>query len=229
MKPTSQNFEATLERMPGRLGWTIARVPFDVGKVWGSRGALRVRGEIRLFGSKAAGFEFRTSLFPTGRGTHYILINKKMQKGGGVRAGEQAEFKLEPDTKERPVVLPAEMEKIFKRERQLRKLYDSFNDSIRRYIANEVASRKSPASRERRAEQVAEQLLEVMEAERDLPPLIKNAFAENPKAFAGWKTMTPLARRTQLLAVFYYRNPDSRARRLQKVVDAAAERVKGLI
>jgi uncharacterized protein YdeI (YjbR/CyaY-like superfamily) len=222
MKPTFKKFSAPLERMPGRLGWTIVRVPFDVAKLWGSRGALRVRGEIN-------GHEFRTSLFPTGRGTHYILINKKMQKGGAVRAGEQAEFKLEPDTKERPVVLPIEMEKIFKRERQLRKLYDSFNDSIRRYIANEVASRKSPASRERRAEQVAEQLLEVMEAERDLPPLIKNAFAENPKAFAGWKTMTPLARRTQLLAIFYYRSPDSRARRLQKVVDAAAERVKGLI
>src|SRR5437868_12575591 len=216
-----------LERMPVRLGWTIVRVPFDVAKLWGNRGALRVCGEIRSSGSKAASFEFRTSLFPTGRGTHYILVNKKMQKGGGVRAGEQAEFKLEPDTKERPIVLPIEMEKIFKQEKQLRKLYDSFNDSIRRYIVNEVASRKSPASRERRAEQVAEQLLETMEAERDLPPLIKNAFAENPKAHKGWRSMTPLARRTQLLAIFYYRNPDSRARRLQKVVDAAAARDKG--
>jgi len=63
-----------------------------------------------------------------------------------------------------------------------------------------------------------------MEAERDLPPLIKQAFAENPKAYAGWKTMTPLARRSQLLAVFYYRNPDSRARRLQKALDSACER-----
>jgi len=203
--------------MPGRLGWTIVRVPLDIAKLWGSRGALRARGEIN-------GFEFRTSLFPTGRGTHYILINKKMQKGAGVHAGEQAEFKLEPDTKERPVLLPIEMERILKQEKQLRKLYDSFNDSIRRYIANEVASRKTAASRQRRAEQVAEQLLETMEAEHELPPLIRNAFAENPKAYAGWKSMTPLARRTQLLAVFYYRNVDSRARRLQKVLDAAAER-----
>src|SRR5438270_5345848 len=97
--PRAKKFSAMLERMPGRLGWTIVRVPFDVAKIWGSRGALRVRGEIN-------GHEFRTSLFPTGRGTHYILINKKMQKGGGVRAGEQAQFKLEPDTKERPIVLP---------------------------------------------------------------------------------------------------------------------------
>src|SRR5437763_9405339 len=217
MKQKVKKFTATLERMPGRLGWTIVRLPFDAAKLWGSRGALRVRGEMN-------GFEFRTSLFPNGRGGHYLLVNKKMQKGGGVRAGDKAKIKLEPDTKERPVVLPIEMEKILKQERQLRKFYDSFNDSIRRYIANEVASRKSPASRERRAEQVAEQLLETMEAERDLPPLIKNAFAENQRAFAGWKAMTPLARRKQLLAIFYYRSPGSRARRLQKVVDEAAAR-----
>lgn len=82
MKPSSKKFTATLERMPGRLGWTIVRVPFDVSKLWGSRGALRVRGEVN-------GFEFRTSLFPTGRGTHYILINKKMQKGGGCPRGRK--------------------------------------------------------------------------------------------------------------------------------------------
>src|SRR5438876_3822477 len=112
MKPTSKKFTATLERMPGRLGWTIARIPFDVAKFWSSRGALRVRGEVN-------GFEFRTSLFPTGRGTHYILINKKMQSGGGVRAGEKAEFKLEPDAKERPVIIPAELEHVFKQEKLL--------------------------------------------------------------------------------------------------------------
>ena len=205
--------------MPGRLGWTIVRVPFDVAKLWGSRGAVRVRGEVN-------GFEFRTSLFPTGRGTHYILINKKMQSSGGVRAGEKANFKLEPDTKERPVVIPAELERVFKQEKRLGKFYDSFNTSIRRWIADEVANRKSPAARERRSEQVAERLLETMDAERDLPPLIKSAFAHDPKASAGWKKMTPRARRGQLLAIFYYRNPDSRVRRLKKVLDLAASRDK---
>src|SRR5438270_13226798 len=97
-RANSKQFSATLERMPGRLRWTIVRLPFDAAKLWGSRGALRVRGEIN-------GFEFRTSLFPNGRGGHYVLINKKMQKGGGVRAGEKADFKLQPDAKERPVVI----------------------------------------------------------------------------------------------------------------------------
>ena len=218
-KPASRRFIATLERMPGRLGWTIVRVPFDVAKRWGSRGALRVRGEIN-------GFEFRTSLFPTGRGTHYILINKKMQEGGGVRAGEKADFKLEPDTEERRVVIPAELEALFKQEKQLRKFFAAFNNSIRRWICDEIAKKKSAAARERRAEQVAEQLLETIEAERELPPLIKAAFANDPKAHAGWKKMTPLSRRGQLLAIFYYRNPDSRAKRLAKVMELAAGKIK---
>jgi len=218
MKLASKKFSATLERMPGNLGWTIARIPFDVAKLWG-RGSVRVRVEIN-------GFGFRTSLFPTGRGTHYLLVNKKMQKGGGVRAGEKADFKLEPDTKERPIVIPAELERVFTQERQLRKIFESFNNSIRRWLCDEVAKKKSAAARERRAEQLAEQLLETIEAERELPPLVRNALAADPKAHAGWKTMTPQARRHQLFAVFYYRNVDSRARRLQKVLDQAAARKK---
>jgi uncharacterized protein YdeI (YjbR/CyaY-like superfamily) len=219
LKPTTKHFNATLERMPGRLGWTIVRVPFDVAKLWGSRGSLRVRGEVN-------GFEFRTSLFPTGRGTHYVLINKKMQKGGGVRAGEKAEIKLEPDAKERPVVIPAELEQVFNQEKQVRKFYGSFNTSIRRWLADEIANRKSAAARERRAVQVAEQLLETMEAERDLPPLIKAAFANDSKAYAGWNRMTPLQRRGQLLGIFCYQNPDSRARRLAKAMEFAAGKAK---
>src|SRR3954452_12431710 len=91
-KVAAKRFKGTLERMPGRLGWTIVRVPFDVAKLWGSRGSLRVRGEIN-------GVDFRTSLFPTGRVPHYILINKKMHKGDAHRAGEHDPFKPEPATK----------------------------------------------------------------------------------------------------------------------------------
>src|SRR5713226_377385 len=63
----AKSFKATLERMPSNLGWVIIRIPFGVPKVWGTRGMLKVKGEIN-------GFAFRTSLFPTGRGYHYLLV-----------------------------------------------------------------------------------------------------------------------------------------------------------
>ena len=62
-KSIPKTFRAALERIQSRLGWTIIRIPFDVAKVWGTRGQLRVKGEIN-------GFAFRTSLFPArGAGT----------------------------------------------------------------------------------------------------------------------------------------------------------------
>jgi uncharacterized protein YdeI (YjbR/CyaY-like superfamily) len=215
-KQATQSFDAVLERKPGRLGWTIVRIPFDVAKVWGVRGQLRVKGDIN-------GFEFRTSLFPDGKGGHALLVNKKMQRGAGVVAGAKAHFRLEPDTAERVVQVPAELAKVLAESKRLQKYYESFNHSMRRWMADQVAGGKGAATRVRKAELIAEQLMEAMEAERELPPLIERALAQNPEARRGWERMTPTMRRGQLMAIFYYRNPDSRARRLAKVVEAAAE------
>ncbi|MCI0403082.1 MAG: YdeI/OmpD-associated family protein, partial [Acidobacteria bacterium] len=66
--------------------------------------------------------------------------------------------------------------------------------------------------------QMAERLMETLEAERELPPLIKVALTLNPKARAGWARMPPGMRRGQLLGIFYYQNPESRARRVAKAV-----------
>ncbi|MGH9559744.1 MAG: DUF1905 domain-containing protein [Bryobacteraceae bacterium] len=45
-----KSFLAALERGgPRRLGWTIARIPFDAAKLWGGKGRLKVRGEINGF------------------------------------------------------------------------------------------------------------------------------------------------------------------------------------
>src|SRR5579859_7589683 len=98
-KPRSvaKSFRATLERIQSRLGWTIIRIPFDVAKVWGARGQLRVKGEIN-------GFAFRTSLFPARGGGHILLVNKAMQKGGDVRQGMSAKFLLQPDLEKRVAV-----------------------------------------------------------------------------------------------------------------------------
>jgi uncharacterized protein YdeI (YjbR/CyaY-like superfamily) len=60
-----------------------------------------------------------------------------------------------------------------------------------------------------------------MEAEHELPPMIKQAFARNPEARKGWDLMSPARRRGHLLAIFYYRTLESRTRRLAKMVEEA--------
>ena len=200
--------------MPSNLGWVIVRIPLDVPKVWGTRGMLKVKGEIN-------GFAFRTSLFPTGKGYHYLLVNKRMQAGAGARPGMVARFHLQPDTEKRVAIVPGELQRILNEERSLRRWFEQLNYSTRKWITDWVTQVKSPEARGRRAEQVAEQLLATREAERELPPILKLAFARDPRAYTGWQRMSPSHRRGHLLAIFYYRSPDARDRRIAKLLEDA--------
>jgi len=213
-KPVAKTFKATLERMASNLGWVIIHIPFDVPKVWGTRGMLKVKGEIN-------GFPFRTSLFPTGKGNHYLLVNKRMQSGAYAAPGDTAQFRLEPDTEKRVVTVPPELQAILKEDRSFCRWFDKLNYSMRKWICDWVTQVKSAEARVRRAEQVAEQLLATMEAERELPPILKLAFGRDPRAFAGWQRMSPTHRRGHLLAIFYYRSPNARDRRISKMLEDA--------
>lgn len=82
-KATRRSFAAVLEPDGTELRWVIARVPFDIAKVWQVRRGRRVKGEIE-------GFAFRTSLFPDPRGEGCVLlVNKKMQVGAEARVGDR--------------------------------------------------------------------------------------------------------------------------------------------
>jgi len=210
-KPVAKTFQAVLEKSANNLGWTIIRVPLNVAMLWGARGQLRVKGEIN-------GFPFQTSLFPTGKGYHTLLVNKKMQQGAKTRAGMKAKFRLEPDTAKRSVNPPKEMLQVLSESKRLTKYYESFNYSTRREIARWISLGKQHETRLRRSQQLGVRLMEAMEAERELPPLIERALALNPLARRGWQLMPPGHRRSHLLGIFYYRNPESRARRLEKAV-----------
>ncbi len=220
----AKTFSAALERMPGNLGWVIIRVPLDVYKLWGRRGQLKVKGEISPVGpSRWSGYPFRTSLFPDGKGHHFMMVNKQMQKGAGVTPGMTARFRMEPDTEERTVTAPAELERALRESKRLHRFYESLNYSTRREIAKRIAEAKHTETRLRRSEQMAERLFETMEAERELPPMIQAALARNPQAREGWERMPPSHRRAHLLGIFYYRNPESRARRIAKAVEMMLE------
>jgi uncharacterized protein YdeI (YjbR/CyaY-like superfamily) len=215
-KPAARSFDATLERSSNRLNWVIARIPFDVAKIWRTRGQLRVKGAIN-------GFAFRTSLFPTGNGDHVMLVNKRMQAGAGTGVGAVAQFRLEPDTEERVITVPPELARALSEDRSLGRWFDRFNYSTRRWIVDWITQVKSAEARVRRANQIAERLLSAMEAERELPPILRDAFARHGRAYEGWKRMSPSHRRGHLLGIFGYRDPASRARRVAKTVQEAQE------
>ena len=144
-----------------------------------------------------------------------------MQAGAGARPGMAARFHLQPDTEKRVAIVPRELQRILNEERSLRRWFEQLNYSTRKWITNWVTQVKSPEARGRRAEQVAEQLMATREAERELPPILKLAFARDPRAYTGWQRMSPSHRRGHLLAIFYYRSPDARDRRIAKLLEDA--------
>jgi uncharacterized protein YdeI (YjbR/CyaY-like superfamily) len=216
-KPTRAGkcFVATLERMRSRLNWTVIHIPFDAAAVWGLRGQIKVKGKIN-------GFAFRTSLFPSREGGHILLVNKRMQKGARAVAGGAARFELEFDAEKRTATIPDELQRILGQDRSLRCWYDRLIQSTRNDIAKWITEVKSTEARFRRAEQIAERLLAVMEAERELPPLLQIPFARQPRAREGWEAMSASRRRAHLFAIFYYRSPEARGRRVDKMLEDAS-------
>jgi uncharacterized protein YdeI (YjbR/CyaY-like superfamily) len=207
-----QKFRATLERAANRLNWTLIRVPAKVSKNWGRRGLIRVKGSIN-------GFAFRTSLFPDGKGSHVLVVNKQMQKGSGTCPGSTAQFEIEPDSEEREVVVPPELLKALKQDKALFRYFQALSPSTRREISRVIGQAKQAETRIRRAEETAERLMQVMEAEQDLPPILQVALARDARARIGWERMPPSHRRFHLFGIFHYKQPEAQARRVAKAVE----------
>lgn len=220
---TKRKFKGTLRPDGTSLKWTVITVPFDPTKTWPRRKGLRVLGTIN-------GFAFRTSLFRARAGGYFLLVNKKMQKEGGVRPGHVAEVILEPDMEERPAKTPPELERILRQDRGLRKWFEQLSDYTRKWIGEQVAQPKSAAARMARAEMMAERMMLAMEGESLTPPILEAMFQKHPKGREGWRAMTPVQRRGHLLGIFYYQSPESRQKRARKAVEDAikvAERKAG--
>jgi uncharacterized protein YdeI (YjbR/CyaY-like superfamily) len=215
VRTVPKSFKATLTRGGGSLNWTVVRIPLDLAKVWGTgRGSVRVKGEIN-------GYAFRAALLPDGKGNHFLVVNRKMQSGGRVSLGAEAAFRIEPDLEPRTAPpMPRELERALREDKDLAAFFKSLSPSTRREIAARVAEAKQPETRRRRADQFAERLYQTMEAERgDLPPFIKSALARTPKAREGWEKMPSSHKRWHLLSIFYYTDPESRDRRIQKSIE----------
>jgi uncharacterized protein YdeI (YjbR/CyaY-like superfamily) len=213
-----KSFTAVLEPDGTALRWVVARLPFDVAKTWPVRKGRRVRGEIE-------GFAFRTTLFPRpGGGEQLLLVNKKMQAGAGVRAGEKARIWLEPDLEEREILLPEELKRELNSDRGLRKWFDGLSDSMRREIGKWADEPKSAASRQKRAAKMAERLMQAMEGEREPPPVLKAIFQRQPRAREAWFALTPAQRRNHLLGIFYYETAEGRERRAVKAIEEAVKK-----
>ena len=220
----TKSFGATLEATGTSLRWVIARVPVDLKKAWPIWKSRRVFGEIN-------GFAFRTALILGTKGEGFTLIvNKRMQAGARVRAGERAQIKLSPDLGEVVIDTPVEFERILKTDRALKKWFDGLSPSMRKGFTNFISDAKTRETRQKRAEAMAESLMLAMEGEVEPPPILRVAFQWQPEARRGWDLMTATQRKHHLLGIFYPQTVEGRERRAAKVIESClsvAKRPKG--
>ena len=127
------------------------------------------------------------------------------------------------DTEQRPVPVVPELDRVLRQSKPLQRFYQSLSLSTRNEIARHISAAKQEETRRRRSEQLAVRLMETMEAEIELPPVIRQVMAREPLAAKGWERMSRSHRRMHLLGIFYYRTWDSRMRRIEKAVAEMVE------
>lgn len=118
-----------------------------------------------------------------------------------------------------------------RRSRRLLRFFVSLSRTLRLDFDRYIRDAKREETRKRRLEHIMEHLSETMEAERDLPPALRRAFAGNARAREGWEIMPESRRRECLLNLFRSRYLDTRARCMELMLEDCvryAERHKGI-
>ena len=205
-------FDAQLERAESNLSTLFLRIPFDPLATWPQRNRLRVVGLVNQV-------PIRRSLYQSRTRGYILLVDQQQRKAGNFRAGDTVTVQLSADLTPAHAAIPAELEKLFRQDRSLRKFFLALPEALLRHILNQVATPKSPEARRNRAEHWAEAMLLTMEAEITLPPILAQAFAREPLALKRWNTMSATLRRQLLIGLFHAVSPDTRAARATYIVD----------
>ncbi|HEV2761767.1 MAG TPA: YdeI/OmpD-associated family protein [Pyrinomonadaceae bacterium] len=149
---TTKRFRVLLEQYEGTNATGI-NIPFDVEKVFGTRARVPVRGTVN-------GFPFRSSVFPKGDGTHYMVVNKETRAGAKAKGGETISVVMERDDEPRTIEPPAELARALKGNKEARAAWEKLSFSHRKEYARSVEEARRPETRQRRVEKAISELTE---------------------------------------------------------------------
>ena len=149
---TARRFRVRLEQHE-KSEATVIKIPFDVEKTFGTRARVPVRATI-------SGFAFRSSIFPSGDGTHYMVVNKGVRAGAGVKGGEMVSVVIERDEEPRTVTPPADFARALKANKRAREAWEKLSYTHRKEHARAIEEAKRPETRQRRIEKAIAQLVE---------------------------------------------------------------------
>ena len=145
-------FTAILKLVEGGRTATYVEIPFPVEQYFGARGLVKVSGTLN-------GAPFRSSLFPRGDGTHYLVINQAVRSAARALAGETVELVLALDTQPREVTIPPELQQALTACPPAWERFRTFSFSHQNEYASWVDQAKKAETRHARAEKAIQMIL----------------------------------------------------------------------
>ena len=141
--PDPQHFSALLIEDDNTTATTL-KIPFDVHAEWGRKGRVPVRATLN-------GFPIRSSIFCYS-GIYFLVINKQMREGTGLKAGDSVDVIMEIDLEPRVVQVPADLQTALKTNDPARTYWEKLSYTHQREYVAYITEAKRAETRTRRIE-----------------------------------------------------------------------------
>jgi len=149
---TSKKFMARLESPDEKMDATFISIPFDVEKTYGTKGQVKVKATFD-------GHPYRGILANMGTGCHVIIVRRDIRHAIGKKTGDLVGVTIEPDTEERIVEIPHELQMALDQNRTAAKFFHSLSYTNRKEYVQWVQSAKKAETKTKRLEQSIQKLL----------------------------------------------------------------------
>jgi len=146
-----QTFKTPLRAIGPKGAWCCINPPFDVYKVFGTRGRVAVAGTLN-------GHPFRNSLMPEGNGTHRMMISQELRAAAKVNPGDVVRITLSVDTAERTADVPPELQHALDHDPEAGAIFTALAPSHRQEYAEWIAQAKKPETKSARIAKALELL-----------------------------------------------------------------------
>jgi hypothetical protein len=147
-----QVFKAILENPDSSMDAAYVSIPFDVEKVYGTKGQVKVKAWFD-------GVSYRGVLANMGTGFHVILVRKDIRAAIGKNVGDTIRVEIERDTEERVVEMPEPLIKVLARNKKAANFFETLSYTNRKEYAHWVSEAKKEETRTKRLEATIEKLL----------------------------------------------------------------------
>ena len=132
--------------------WSIIKIPKDQSVKLPSRGQVMVKGILN-------NYAFQTALEPDGRGSHWLHVDKSMQKSAKIQSGDTVTLAIEATKEWTEPTIPADISTVLKSNEQLQKLWDRVTPMARWEWIRWITSTAQLDTRKRRIETARSKLL----------------------------------------------------------------------